>query len=107
MAAQLPPVAQPIALFQQFLAQQSETVVLREKVMSLSGDSFEITLASGQPLLRVQGTVMSLRGRKSVYDLANNHLFDIVREHMHIHPTFAAVDPSGKKLLEVRNKIVR
>lgn len=46
---------------------------------------------------------MSLSGRKSVFDMAGNHLFDIVKEHLHIHTTFAAVDPHGKKLLEVKS----
>ncbi|KAK3305603.1 tubby C-terminal-like domain-containing protein [Chaetomium strumarium] len=99
----LAPVQQPIGIWNQFLARQTETLVLREKVMSLSGDSFDITLASGQPLLRIQGSVMSFSGRKSVYDMMGNHLFDIVKEHLHIHTTYAAVDPAGRKLLEVKS----
>lgn len=102
-ANQLPPVPQQIGVFDQLVAKQTETLILREKVMSLSGDSFEIKLASGQPVLQVRGSVMSISGRKSVYDMANTHLFDIVKEHLHVHTTFAAKDPQGKKFLEVRN----
>lgn len=103
----LAPVPQQLGIWNQFLARQSETVILREKVMSLSGDSFDITLQTGQPILRVQGKVMSLSGRKSVFDLSGNHLFDIVKEHLHIHATFAAVNPAGQKLLEVKSSFAR
>jgi len=99
----LAPVPQQLGIWNQFLARQSETLILREKVMSLSGDSFDINLQSGQPILRVQGKVMSLSGRKSVFDLSGNHLFDIVKEHLHIHATYAAVNPAGQKLLEVKS----
>ncbi|KAK1830848.1 tubby C-terminal-like domain-containing protein [Podospora conica] len=99
----LAPVPQPLGIWNQFLARQSEVIILREKVMSLSGDSFDIALQTGQPILRVQGKVMSLTGRKSVYDMSGNHLFDIVKELLHIHATFAAVNPAGQKLLEVKS----
>jgi uncharacterized protein YxjI len=103
MAMQLNPVPQPIGVFPHFTARQTETLILREKVMSLTGDSFEIKLASGHPLLKVQGKVMSISGRKTVTDMANNHLFDIVKEHLHIHTTFAAQNAQGQKILEVKS----
>jgi len=107
MAFQLAPAPQPIGVWNQFIARQSETLILREKVLSLSGDSFDITLQNGQPILKVQGKVMSISGRKSVYDMAGNHLFDIVKELLHIHATYAAIDPSGRKLLEVKSSFAR
>lgn len=103
-AQQLPPLAQQIGVFDQCVARQTETLVIREKIMSLSGDSFEITLANGQPVLQVKGKALSLSGRKSFYDMANTHLFDIVKEHLHIHTTFAGEDPKGTKFFEVKNK---
>ncbi|GAD98142.1 hypothetical protein NFIA_098510 [Paecilomyces variotii No. 5] len=102
---ELPPVIQPVAIFDQFIARQTETMILKEKIMSLSGDSFDVKLASGQPIFRVEGKVMTISGRKSVYNMTNNHLFDIVKEHFHIHTTFAAHDPSGSKFLQVKNNI--
>jgi uncharacterized protein YxjI len=100
---QLAPLPQQVGVFDQFVARATETLVIREKVLSLSGDSFEIKLANGQPILRVQGSVMSLSGRKSVFDMANTHLFDICKEHLHIHKTFAVVTPQGQKLMEVKS----
>jgi len=99
----LAPVPQPLGIWNQFIARQSEIVILREKVASLSGDSFKVSLQSGQLILDVRGTVMTLRGRKPVYDMDEKHLFDIVKEHLHIHTTFAAVNPAGQKLLEVKS----
>jgi len=75
--------------------------------MSLTGDSFDIKMQNGQPIFKIQGKVMSISGRKSVYDMGGNHLFDIVKEHLHIHATYAAVDPSGRKLLEVKSSFAR
>ena len=105
MAFALPPVPQALGIWHQFIARQTETLVLREKVMSLSGDSYDITLASGQPILRIQGKTMSISGRKNVFDMAGNHLFDIIKEPLHLHATFCAVEPreGGNKLLVVKS----
>ncbi|PSN67683.1 hypothetical protein BS50DRAFT_572727 [Corynespora cassiicola Philippines] len=101
--AGLPPAPQQIGIFPQFFAQGPETLVLKEKVLSLSGDSFSIKLTNGQPILQVEGKVMSISGRKKICDMQGNHLFDIVKEHFHIHTTFAIIDPQEKKLMEVKS----
>lgn len=106
-AFQLPPAPREMAVFDSLVARQTETLILREKVMSLTGDSFEIKLASGLPILKVQGKVMSISGRKSVFDMAGTHLFDIVKEHLHIHTTFAIETPTGQKLMEVKSGFKR
>lgn len=103
----LPQVRQPIGQFNSLIAQRCETIVLKEKVLSLSGDSFDIKTADGAPLLKVKGKHMTISGRKSVYDLADNHLFDIVKEHFHLHSTYAAEDPTGKKFLEIKSSLKR
>lgn len=106
-AVQLQPAPRQVGIFDSFIARQTETLVLREKVMSLTGDSFEIKMANGQPILRVEGKVMSISGRKSVYDMSNNHLFDIVKEHLHIHSTFAIENPQKQKIMEVKSSFKR
>jgi hypothetical protein len=103
LMASLAAVPQAIALFPQFIAHQPETLVLKEHVMSLTGDSFSIKLANGTPILQVEGKVMSISGRKKVCDMQGVHLFDIVKEHLHIHATYVAEAPDGKKLLEVKS----
>lgn len=100
----LAPVPQPIGVFQQFIAQQPETLVLKEKVISLTGDSFSIKLQNGTPVFQVEGKVMSLSGRKTFRDMQGNHMFDIVKEHLHLHTTYAILSPDNKKIMEVKSK---
>ncbi|KAJ5116591.1 hypothetical protein N7456_000939 [Penicillium angulare] len=101
----LAPVPQPLAIFDQFTAHQTEVLAIKEKVLSLTGDSFDVKLANGQPIFKVKGKLMSISGRKAVTDTSNNHLFDIVKEHLHIHSTYAAESPDGKKILQVKSGI--
>lgn len=103
----LAPVPQPIAIFDKFTAHQTETLAIKEKVMSLTGDSFDVKLANGQPIFKVKGKLMSISGRKSITDTSDNHLFDLVKEHLHLHTTFVAESPDKKKLLEVKSGFSR
>lgn len=96
-------VPQPIALFNQFIAAQPETLILKEHVLSLTGDSFSIKLQNGTPILQVEGKVMSISGRKKVTDMQGTHLFDIVKERLHIHATYVVQSPNGEKLLIVKS----
>ncbi|KAH7119868.1 tubby C-terminal-like domain-containing protein [Dendryphion nanum] len=102
--AALNPVPQPIGIFEQYIARQPETLVLKEKVISLSGDSFSIKLQNGTPLIQVEGKVMSISGRKTVRDMAGTHLFDIVKERLHLHATYAIKTPDNQKIMEVKSK---
>ncbi|CAK7207285.1 hypothetical protein SEUCBS139899_010095 [Sporothrix eucalyptigena] len=105
MAYELKPLPAQIGVFPQYIASQTETIVLKEKVLSLSGDSFDVLLANGQPLLKVKGKFFTLGSRKSVYDTAGTHLFDIYREIMHVHTTYVLEDPKGNKFFELKNNI--
>ncbi|KAL0939864.1 DUF567 domain protein [Colletotrichum truncatum] len=100
---QLAQATNAVGVFPQLIAKQTETLILKERMLSLTGDCFDIKLANGQPIFKVQGKVMSISGRKSVFDMAGTHLFDIVKEHFHIHTTFAAIDPSDRKIMEVKS----
>ncbi|CAN9389044.1 unnamed protein product [Alternaria alternata] len=99
----LAPAPQPIGVFPQFLAAGPETLVLKEKVISLSGDSFSIKLANGTPVLQVEGKVMSLTGRKKMFDMQGNHLCSIVKEHFHLHSTYVVESAKGNKIMEVKS----
>jgi len=100
---QLMPLPNPVGLFDDFIAKQTETLILVEGMFSLGG-SFDITLANGVPLLQVRGKVLSLSNRKSVYDMANNHLFDIQKEYFHLFSTFALNGPSGVRIGQVKSR---
>ncbi|KAL1845846.1 hypothetical protein Plec18167_009250 [Paecilomyces lecythidis] len=101
----LSPVPEPIAIFDQFVSKDTQVIVLREKVFSVSGDSFDIKLLSGEPLLKVHGAWVSLSGRKKVSDANGKHLFDIVKEHLHLHATYAVEDTHRKTILEVKSNL--
>lgn len=101
--ATIPQVPQPIGIFPQFFAAGPETIVLKEKVLSLTGDSFSIKLANGTPILQVEGKIMSISGRKKVSDMQGNHLFSIVKEHLHLHATYVIESPAKEKLLEIKS----
>ncbi|KAL1647989.1 hypothetical protein SLS58_002313 [Diplodia intermedia] len=101
---QLPPYPTPLGLFPSFIARQAEPLVLKEKVMSLSGDSFSIKTVDGRAILQVKGEYFSLSGRKHVMDMQGNVLFTIRKEHFSIPTCYYAEDPSGKRLLEVQSK---
>ena len=101
----LQPSPHAIGVFPQFTAQRPETIVLREKVLSLSGDSFEIKTAQGQPILAVEGKVLSISGRKKVRDMQGNHLFSICKEHFHLHSTYVVEGPGGERIMEVKSSL--
>lgn len=105
--AQLQPLPHPIGQFNASIAQTTETIVLKEKVLSLSGDSFDIKNLNGTPFLKVKGRHATISGRKSVFDMNDTHLFDIVKEHFHLHSTYAAETPDKQKFLEIKSSIKR
>jgi len=100
---QLAAVQRPMGIFEQYMASSTQALVLKEKVFSLSQDSFDVTNISGEPILKIEGRHMTISGRKTVRDMAGQHLFDIVKEKMHLHATYVAEDPMGKKLMEVKS----
>ncbi|OQE28373.1 hypothetical protein PENSTE_c003G09566 [Penicillium steckii] len=101
----LPPVARPVALFEQFIATQPTTLVLKEKVLSISKDSFDIKLENGSSILKVNGAWPSFSGRKKVEDMNGNHLYDLRKEHLHIHTTYYMQDATESKICEVRSSL--
>lgn len=102
-SVQLAPVPQPIALFDQFIAGQTEVLHIREKVFSLSGDSFDVKDADGQSILKVKGQVLS--SHKAITDTSDNHLFDLVKERFHLHTIYLAKSPDGTDFLKVRSEL--
>ncbi|KAI0397074.1 DUF567-domain-containing protein [Xylariaceae sp. FL0594] len=87
---QLQPFPRPLGLFEQLEASQSETLVLKEKVLSLSGDSFTIKK------LRLDGVledVLQVKGEAFSISEADRAV-----------TTFYAEDPDGEEIFEVKGK---
>lgn len=104
MAHQIAPFPRPLGIFKPYHAPHPETLVLKEKIMSLSGDSFDIKTIDGRPVFRVQGNAFSLSGRKEVMDTAGNTLFTIRKRLLRLLATFYAEDPSGREIMQVEGK---
>ncbi|KAJ6160543.1 hypothetical protein N7470_003939 [Penicillium chermesinum] len=79
--------------------------LLKEKVLSVTGDSFDIKFENQQPFLKVHGALISISGRKKVEDASGTHLFDIVKKHFHLHTTYAIEDIHGKEICEIKNSL--
>lgn len=106
---QLSPMQNPICRFQGFVSSSQETIVIKEKAFSTFGgdsDSFYVTNAQAQPVLNVRGHHMTASGRKSVFDLNGNHLYDMVKQHLTLHATFIAEDVGGQ-FLTVQSNLQR
>ncbi|SPO05163.1 related to DUF567 domain protein [Cephalotrichum gorgonifer] len=103
---QLPPLAQRTGVFNDYIARQTEVLVVEEKLLSFTGDSFNVKLASGAPFLKVQGKKMSLRQRKEVSDMSGRHIFSIrSKASALLRLTFVAETPDEKQVLEVKFSI--
>lgn len=98
------PVAAQIAIFPQFVAQKTESLILQEKVFSFSGDSFDIKNVEGTPVFKVQGKAMSMSGRKIFSDQKGNELFHLRKQLVSLHTTFYGEDSNDRPLFEVKSK---
>ncbi|RYP05413.1 hypothetical protein DL764_003838 [Monosporascus ibericus] len=98
------PYPTPLGLFPGFIARQTETLMIKEKGISLSGDSFTIKTVGGQPVFDVKGNFFSLSGRKVVTDIRGNHLFTIRKKLLALQSTYYAEGPAGNPILEVIGK---
>jgi len=99
-AYQLQPVPQPLAIFDHMIARQTLTLVLKEK----SFDDFDIQGLDGSRWMHIEGKMASMHGRKKVYDPAGAFLFDIIKEHFHLHATFSCEDENKRQYMEVKSK---
>ncbi|CAK9780411.1 hypothetical protein CC85DRAFT_283526 [Cutaneotrichosporon oleaginosum] len=101
---QLVPANPPIAVFRDFIAQAPTTLVLKEKVWSLSGDSFSIKdAATGRPVVKVAGKALSLRDRKQVMDPSGRPLYSLRSKLMTIFNVQIGEDANEKELFRVRS----
>ncbi|KAK3296667.1 tubby C-terminal-like domain-containing protein [Chaetomium fimeti] len=100
-AYQLPPVPQPLVVFGHMIANQTVTLVLKEK----SFDDFTIKGLDGMRWMHIEGKIASIHGRKKVFDPSGAHLFDIVKELLHWHATYNCEAEGGsRQYMQVKSK---
>lgn len=102
--SQLPPYPSQLGIFPNFMATQTETLVLNEKGLSLTKDNYNITNLSGQPVLTVKAQSFSFSKRKMVMDMNANTLFTIRKDFGLGPASYYCEDPSGRTFLEVKGK---
>lgn len=106
-APHLAPINPPLGVLPAFTARQQMTMKLREKVMSLSGDTFLITDAMDDrhELLKCRGQTFSISDRKEFTDAQGNPIFSLRTKLISFpHKRFYAEAPDGKILFEVKGK---
>jgi uncharacterized protein YxjI len=77
--------------------------VIRERIFRLAED-FDITNESGQPVLRVEGKIMSLHSRLIVRDPAGREVAQVYRKLAALRPTYQ-ITIDGKNVTEVRQHL--
>jgi len=77
--------------------------VIRERMFRLGEDS-DITDEAGQPVLHVDGKVMSLRGRLILQDPAGREIGQVHRRLAAVRPTYQ-ITIDGKDVAEVRKHL--
>ncbi|MCJ1471544.1 hypothetical protein MMC13_000184 [Lambiella insularis] len=100
-AAQLPPLPHTLGVLPGYYANQPTTLVMREKIMSWTGDDYHIKTTDGASVLRVRGTVMSMSGRTEVLDNQGHPLFTVRKEIFSFLKNYYAESPQGSKFLTV------
>ncbi|EJD42406.1 hypothetical protein AURDEDRAFT_186011 [Auricularia subglabra TFB-10046 SS5] len=106
MSQQLAPYPSPLGIIPSCVAQQNESLILHEKVLSLAGDSFSVTTADGRSLFEIKGKRVQVGAmRKNLTDAQGNTLFTIREHHVtFITPSYYGEDPSGNRIFDVQGK---
>ncbi|KAJ7626158.1 tubby C-terminal-like domain-containing protein [Roridomyces roridus] len=95
---------QPLGLFPQFCAPQQIVLILKENVLSFSGDDFIVKDQFDNVVIKCEGHTFSVAQRKQFLDSAGRELFELKDKMFHIHKTMVAEAPDGKELMAVKQK---
>lgn len=107
MPQQLPglaPVHPPLGINAAFCAPKQTTLTMKEKVWSLSGDSFHVMDENNIEVVRCQGKTFSFSDRKEFMDPQGRPLFALRNKHLVLHKTFYGEAPDGKELFRVKSQ---
>ncbi|KAJ4387343.1 hypothetical protein N0V93_007934 [Gnomoniopsis smithogilvyi] len=103
----LPRIQPPVGHHSQFInLQQPVNLILKEKVLSLTGDAFDIKVDPGNgqapfPICKVDPSLLT--SKKSFYDMQGTQLFELRKEHFHlVHEYMKLVDANGQKFGEFK-----
>lgn len=77
---------------------------VREKIFSLSGDSFEIKDQNGCTAFKVNGKVFTLRERKTLLDADGSTLYGMTENIISFRNRMHIFDGAGTKIMTIRRK---
>ncbi|KAG9232249.1 tubby C-terminal-like domain-containing protein [Amylocarpus encephaloides] len=103
-AVQLAPVNPPLGVFPAYYAPNQTTLVMKEKVWSLSGDAFHIVDEHGREVVQCRGQTFSLSDRKEFADASGKPLFSLRNKLLSIHKSFYGETADGTQLFAVKGK---
>ncbi|KUJ13033.1 DUF567-domain-containing protein [Mollisia scopiformis] len=101
---QLAPFNPPLGVNPNYCMNKQTTLVMKEKVWSLSGDTFHIVDENNHEVVQCRGQAMSLSDRKEFATSSGAPLFSLRTKLLSIHKSFYAELPSGEILFEVKGK---
>ena len=104
IAMSLPPLQYALGISSSYCLPKSTTLIIKEKVWSFSGDTYQITDKNNIEIVRCQGKTMSFTKRKEFRDLQGNQVFSLRKKLFAFHKTFYAQTPNKKILFKVKSK---
>lgn len=78
-----------------FYSPHQQTLQMKEKVFSLSGDDFTVHTVDGLQVCKCKGHVLSLRDSKKFTDMQDNELFTVKNKMLAISKSFHGESPHG------------
>jgi len=76
-----------------FYSPNQQTLQMKEKVFSLSGDDFTVTTVDGIEVCKCKGKVMSVSDKKKFTDMQGNEIYTLKNKLLSIHKSFHAEAP--------------
>ncbi|KAF4627723.1 hypothetical protein G7Y89_g10431 [Cudoniella acicularis] len=101
---QLAPIYPPLGVNPAYCVPKQTTLVMKEKVFSLAGDTFHIVDENGVEVLQCRGQVFSISDRKEFTDTSGRPLFSLRSKLLSLRRSFYAEAPNGSVLFEVKGK---
>jgi uncharacterized protein YxjI len=100
----LAPANPPLGVNPSYCLPKQTTLVMKEKVWSLSGDTFHIVDENGHEVVQCRGQAFSLSDRKEFADAQGRPLFSLRTKLLSIHKSYYAEDAGGAVIFEVKGK---
>ncbi|KAK5196794.1 hypothetical protein LTR72_001787 [Exophiala xenobiotica] len=100
--APLAPFNPPLGPNQMFYQPNEQTLQMKEKVFSLTGDDFTVTTVAGVQVCKCKGKVLSISGAKKFTDMQGNEIFTLKNKYFSLHKSFHAERPDGSDIFQVK-----